>query len=79
MLGGMTCWVMFVIDISRPACANAISLSATKNPCLVRKPLAVGSDKSQIFKKGKKKCGIFFFTMLQVVLRLGSFSKMYTN
>jgi len=46
---------MFIIDISRPACAKAISLSATKNPCLVRKPLAVGSDKSQIFKTGKKK------------------------
>lgn len=53
---------MFIIDISRPACANAINLSATKKPCLVRKPLAVGSDKSQIFKTGKKKlCFIFLY------------------
>lgn len=54
---------MFNIDISRPACANAISLSATKNPCLVRKPLAVGSDKSQIFKSGKKKVIVYFFKL----------------
>lgn len=32
----------------RPACTSDINLSATKNPDLVRKPLAVGSDKSQI-------------------------------
>jgi len=39
---------MFSIDMSRPACANDINLSATKNPDLVRNPWAVGSDKSQI-------------------------------
>lgn len=55
---------MFNIDISRPACANAISLSATKNPCLVKKPLAVGSDKSQIFKKVKKKLQYIYFNFI---------------
>lgn len=45
---------MFDIDMSRPACANEINLSATKNPDLVKKPWALGSDKSQIFKKKKK-------------------------
>lgn len=48
MLGGGVCWVMFNIEISLPACANDINFNATKNPGLVKKPLAVGSDKSQI-------------------------------
>jgi len=39
---------MFDIDMSRPACANDINFNATKNPDFVKKPLAVGSDKSQI-------------------------------
>lgn len=39
---------MFNIDTSRPACANDINFKATKNPDLVKKPLAVGSEKSQI-------------------------------
>lgn len=45
--GGVSC-VMFDIDMSRPACANDINFNATKNPDFVKKPLAVGSDKSQI-------------------------------
>lgn len=42
--------MIFNIDMSRPACANDINFNATKNPGLVRKPWAVGSDKSQILK-----------------------------
>lgn len=53
ILGGGDCWVMFDIDMSRPACANDISLSATKTPDFVKKPVAVGSDKSQILKINK--------------------------
>lgn len=50
MLGGGVCWVMFNIDMSFPACAKDINFNATKSPDLVKKPFAVGSDKSQILK-----------------------------
>lgn len=55
MFGGGVCWVMFNIDRSFPACAKDINFNATKSPGLDKKPLAVGSDKSQILKMKKIK------------------------
>lgn len=45
---------MFNIDMSLPACANDINLRATKKPGLLKKPLAAGSDRSQILRHKNK-------------------------